>query len=1401
METRYCCYLLFSFVLHIVSSIPSSAFYPFGSSVNDHSFPKNDDGSSPMVKISTFFPFFNSQHDSLFVNTNGAISFQKTLSQFTPAPFPLQDHRSIVAPFWADVDIRNGGTVWYRETTDPAILQRATDEIRLYNPDQSDFHASWVFVSTWDNVAFYGASTIGKTKRNTFQCVLITNGRHSFTVLNYAKVTWTTGTASNGNADTGLGGTPAQVGFNGGDGVNFYALDESRTSAIVNLAHLSNVKNGGKFVFRIDTAKIEKGGCNTGGTLVVYPFQVTMFGSQEITVSGPCFTANDTVWITFPNNDSQPCVRKSEFSARCRTPTFYVTGTIDMSMHITTADGHMSSYRGFCSVVNPLQSEPGLVRVFVGDWARGKTVTVNWRPDSLLFTESRANIDVYTIEPNDAGLPRFIFEKTLANSVIIRQARASFLFDVETNVVVLKMTETGQKNETKLRHSAWSDAFVVKPNLNSVKGHEEAKDTCRRQMVSDDKLPSLTDLNIQPCPCMEDQIEIDLARFRPDPLCNNQLSENLDFRTSRNCQQAEAKQCYRLNAPGPNGSGRLCCYDYLGNLMDAKTPSGGGTAHRYHYLGGPGNVPYLSTLVFDTFPYFYCCKYAKEIAGMSMCTQLLRQRPQGDCRNYQPIRSARLSGDPHFTTLDGLPYTFNGVGEFILLKHINDTFSAQVRMEQVAGPNGVLRKASVITAFSAKTLNVSDTVEVRLNSIRVADVLVNGEIVDFTHYRSLHFIGVSTTMTEHNSTDGSSKQINIIFTDPSLAFRILAYPSLLNVVVVSGSDSLRGNITGLLGNYNDNATDDFTTGDGRILSPNTTAREIHREFGSTWRVRRQDSLFTYPIGKNYTTFQDVAFTPVFPEPNQTFTPEARNICGDDVFCLYDYHTTGRADIAVATRAATQIFESIQRQAEPVIACNQPLDVAYGYWNSTGLVPNSTAVLVCEGGRRPNSSDVISCTLNGTWEHSDDACIEIRCGALPDIPNGRWMASSFLLGTNATLQCDIGSTLNGSHLMTCDENGEWNFNGQTCAIIDCGTPPSISHGQLVSAGTTFGQTAVLECDEGRVPVGIKDVVCGVNGTWETGTQTCDLIDCGHLPALPRGHWVANATTFGQRAKLACEEGRQPKGITTITCGLSGKWNNGTHTCDLVNCGPPPSVANGQWTGRVYTWGSVVRLRCDPGRTLVGNLTINCTAQGQWSSDGQTCVDVDCGNLTSDSHGQWISNGTTFGHTASLKCEIGRQPSGHGNVTCGHRGTWNDDKQTCDLVRCRLPSAVRDGYFGIADDDNCTRTTNGAEIDTYCYYGTVVQHVCETGWTLYGNETALCMADGKWSYEDQVCRQNPASSSTSLGSTVGGPVGGLSGATFTVAIIVFIIRRRRKRTRSSPLTVRYSPEKNYIVSGNL
>lgn len=48
---------------------------------------------------------------------------------------------------------------------------------------------------------------------NTFQTVLITDGKLSFTIFNYESITWTTGThASSGGDAAGLGGIAAQVG-------------------------------------------------------------------------------------------------------------------------------------------------------------------------------------------------------------------------------------------------------------------------------------------------------------------------------------------------------------------------------------------------------------------------------------------------------------------------------------------------------------------------------------------------------------------------------------------------------------------------------------------------------------------------------------------------------------------------------------------------------------------------------------------------------------------------------------------------------------------------------------------------------------------------------------------------------------------------------------------------------------------------------------------------------------------------------------------------------------------------------------------------------------------------------------------------------------------------------------
>ncbi|XP_076872164.1 LOW QUALITY PROTEIN: sushi, nidogen and EGF-like domain-containing protein 1, partial [Brachyhypopomus gauderio] len=202
----------------------------------------------------------------LQVNNNGLVSFLREVSQFTPVAFPIAGDRRVVAPFWADVDNRQAGEVFHRESNDPIILKRATEDIRRYFPEFPSFRATWVLVATWHRVTFFGGSST--TPVNTFQVVLITDGDLSFTIFQYHNITWTTGMhASSGGNAAGLGGIAAQAGFNAGDGRRYFNIPGSRTGDVVELETTTNVGYPGRWVFRIDDAQVQVGGCNDSGSV------------------------------------------------------------------------------------------------------------------------------------------------------------------------------------------------------------------------------------------------------------------------------------------------------------------------------------------------------------------------------------------------------------------------------------------------------------------------------------------------------------------------------------------------------------------------------------------------------------------------------------------------------------------------------------------------------------------------------------------------------------------------------------------------------------------------------------------------------------------------------------------------------------------------------------------------------------------------------------------------------------------------------------------------------------------------------------------------------------------------------------------------------------------------------
>ncbi|XP_038939693.1 sushi, nidogen and EGF-like domain-containing protein 1 isoform X1 [Rattus norvegicus] len=254
------------------AAVALADFYPFGTKRGDAVTPKQDDGGSGLQPLSVPFPFFGAEHSGLYVNNNGIISFLKEVSQFTPVAFPIAKDRCVVAAFWADVDNRRAGDVYYREATDAAMLNRATEDIRRYFPELPDFSATWVFVATWYRVTFFGGSSSSPV--NTFQTVLITDGRFSFTIFNYESILWTTGThASSGGDADGLGGIAAQAGFNAGDGHRYFNIPGSRTADMAEVETTTNVGVPGRWAFRIDDAQVRVGGCGhtTSVCLVLRP--------------------------------------------------------------------------------------------------------------------------------------------------------------------------------------------------------------------------------------------------------------------------------------------------------------------------------------------------------------------------------------------------------------------------------------------------------------------------------------------------------------------------------------------------------------------------------------------------------------------------------------------------------------------------------------------------------------------------------------------------------------------------------------------------------------------------------------------------------------------------------------------------------------------------------------------------------------------------------------------------------------------------------------------------------------------------------------------------------------------------------------------------------------------------
>ena len=97
-------------------------------------------------------------YEDFQVGDNGIIDLNNNYNSYLPESLPINGN-PFIAPYWADVDLRAmTGNVFYRQTRDPALLARATNEIRAAFPMSQGVTVYSLLIVTWDSVGYYPIS-------------------------------------------------------------------------------------------------------------------------------------------------------------------------------------------------------------------------------------------------------------------------------------------------------------------------------------------------------------------------------------------------------------------------------------------------------------------------------------------------------------------------------------------------------------------------------------------------------------------------------------------------------------------------------------------------------------------------------------------------------------------------------------------------------------------------------------------------------------------------------------------------------------------------------------------------------------------------------------------------------------------------------------------------------------------------------------------------------------------------------------------------------------------------------------------------------------------------------------------------------------------------------------------
>ncbi|XP_034551630.1 C4b-binding protein alpha chain-like isoform X9 [Notolabrus celidotus] len=177
------------------------------------------------------------------------------------------------------------------------------------------------------------------------------------------------------------------------------------------------------------------------------------------------------------------------------------------------------------------------------------------------------------------------------------------------------------------------------------------------------------------------------------------------------------------------------------------------------------------------------------------------------------------------------------------------------------------------------------------------------------------------------------------------------------------------------------------------------------------------------------------------------------------------------------------------------------------------------------------------------------------------------------------------------------------------------------------------------------------------------------------------------------------------------------------CERPVLGPNMSLKGTDILLKEFPDGTKVGFTCNDGYIPRGGPTTSTCTNGEWSAMAMQCEKKNCGSLGEVPNGDIdYSEGTEFGNTAVVTCQLGYTLVGSSRIHCGNEG-WMNRLPNCEVVACETPAQITDGTFS-------------PEKENY-EYREVIHYTCRKDFTLSGSVSRMCSENGSFSPEAPVC----------------------------------------------------------------